>query len=138
MAPQFVAFWSAFETAVAEFYRRLGAEKVQRNFNLGGNEIDVYVEEKTASGQIIRTAVECKFYKKKVPKDVVLHFATIAKFLRDTGLIDKAVLVAYSGFTPSAFSVARSAGIELQTFQDFESKVSFHFHGAHVKNHDRR
>lgn len=130
MAPQDVSFWSAFETAVAEFYRRLGADKVQQNVNLGGNEIDVYVEERTASGQTIRTAVECKYYQRKVPKDVVLRFATIARFLRDAGLVDKAVIVAYRGFTADAFSVAQAGGIELQTFQDFETKVSFHSYGA--------
>ena len=127
MAPQSVRFWSAFETAVAEFYRRLRADKVQQNVNLGGNEIDVYVEERTGSGQTVRTAVECKYYQRKVPKDVVLRFANVANFLRNAGLIDKAVLVAYSGFAPDAFSGARAGGVELQTFSDFESKV-IHVH----------
>jgi len=130
MAPQDVRFWSAFETAVAEFYRSLGALKVQQNVNLAGNEIDVYVEEQTASGQMVRTAVECKYYQRKVPKDVVLRFATVARFLRDAGLVDKALLVAYRGFTPDAFSVAQASGIELQTFADFETKVTYHVYGA--------
>lgn len=130
MAPQNVAFWSAFETAVAEFYRSLGALNVQQNVNLAGNEVDVYVEERTASGQLVRTAVECKYYQRKVPKDVVLRFATVAKFLRDAGLIDKAVLVAYQGFTPDSFSVAQASDVELRTFADFEVKVSYHRHGA--------
>lgn len=129
MAPQNVQFWSAFETAVAEFYRRLGAQKVQQNVNLAGNEVDIYVEEQTASGQIVRTAVECKYYQKKIPKDVVLHFATVANFLRNAGLVDKAVIVAYSGFTPNAFSVAKASNVELQTFTDFEIKVTPHIYG---------
>jgi hypothetical protein len=130
MAPQDVRIWSAFETAVAEFYRSLGALKVQQNVNLAGNEVDVYVEERTASGQVVRTAVECKYYQRKVPKDVVLRFATVAKFLRDAGLVDKAVLVSYQGFTPDSFSVAQASGVELRAFADFEAKVSYYIHGA--------
>jgi len=130
MAPQDVRIWSIFETVVAEFYRSLGALKVRQNANLAGNEVDVYVEERTASGQIVRTAVECKYYQRKVPKDVVLRFATVAKFLRDADLVDKAVLVSYQGFTPDSFSVAQATGVELRTFVDFEAKVSYHIYGA--------
>jgi len=45
MAPQPIDRWSSFETAVAEFYRSLGANTVRQNANLGGSQIDVYVEE---------------------------------------------------------------------------------------------
>jgi hypothetical protein len=130
MTSQDVSIWSAFETAVAEFYRSLGARKVQQNVNLDGNEVDIYVEHRTDSGQMVRTAVECKYYQRKVPKHVVLRFATVAKFLRDADLIDKAVLVSYQGFTLDSFSVAQTSGIELRTFADFEAKVKYHIHGT--------
>ncbi len=130
MAPQNVYFWSAFENAIAGFYRALGTSKVQQNINLAGNEIDIYMEEQTPSGQFVRTAVECKYYNKKVPKNVVFQFASVVNLLRNAGLIDKALLVAYRGFTPDAFSAAQAANIELITFQDIEKKVSFHMHGA--------
>jgi hypothetical protein len=128
--PQYVKWWSTFELVVAQFYRNLGSVKVQQNVNLAGNEVDVYVEERTPSGQHVRIAVECKFYQRRVPKDAVVRFGTVAKFLRDAALIDKAVLVAYLGFTPDAFSAAEAIGIELRTFADLEAQIEHLAHGA--------
>ncbi len=130
MPPQSVRGWQTFEAVVAVFYRRLGADKVLQNVSLAGNEVDVYVEERTPSGQTVRTAIECKYYQGKVPKNTVLHFANVAKFLRDSGLIDKAVMASYRGFTPGGFSVAQAGNIELQTFSDLEAKVELHKYGA--------
>lgn len=130
MPPQFVTSWSAFENSVAGFYRALGSSKVQQNINLAGNEIDIYVEEQTPSGQAVRTAIECKYYNRKVPKSVVLQFANVVTLLRNAGLIDKAVMVVYKGFTPNASLVAQTANVELLTFQDVETRVSFYTHGA--------
>lgn len=123
MAPQDILYWSAFETTIAEFYRFLGAEQVLQDVSLAGHQVDVYVEERTTSGSIVRTAVECKFLRRVVRKEVVRRFANIARLLKGAGLIDKAVLVAYSSFTPEGISVARSAGIDLINFRDFEAKV---------------
>ncbi len=130
MPPQFASWWAAFENSVAGFYRALGASKVQQNINLAGNEIDIYVEEQTPSGQAIRTAIECKYYNRKVPKSVVLQFANVVTLLRNAGLIDKAVMVGHKGFTPNASLVAQIANIELLTFQDVETRVSSYTHGA--------
>lgn len=123
MAPQYATWWHAFENAVAGFYRELGARSVRQNVNLAGNQVDVLVEEETASGQIVRSIVECKYYKKSVGKDVVVRFGTIAQFLRQAGLIDKAVMVAYQGYTQSASLAAEAANVELLTFQDLEAKL---------------
>ena len=123
MAPQNVSDWNAFEHAVADFYRELGAETVKQNLDMGGNQIDVYIEEKTVSGQIVRIAVECKFYETNVPKKDVLEFCNVAKFLRLKGLIDKALMVTSKGYTPAGSSVAETSGIELLTFQDLEARL---------------
>ena len=123
MAPQDISIWHAFENAVAGFYRELGARSVRQNVDLAGNQVDVFVEEETASGQIVRCIVECKYYQKAVPKDVVVRFGTVAQFLRQAGLIDKAVMVAYKGYTRSASLAAEAAGVELLTFQDLEAKL---------------
>ena len=123
MPPQNVPYWSAFERTVAELYRLLGAEKVQENVNLAGTQVDIYVEERTKSGQTIRTAIECKYYQRRVPKDVVLQFVSVANFLRQTGKIDKAALVAYQGFTQDAFLAAQAAQVDLIAFADIEHRV---------------
>jgi Restriction endonuclease len=123
MPPQRTDSWSTFERTVAELYRLLGAERVQENANLAGTQIDVYVEEKTKSGQIIRTAVECKYYQRRVPKDVVLSFVSVANFLKQTGKIDKATVVGYQGFTQDAFLAAQAAQVDLVTFADLEHRV---------------
>lgn len=123
MPPQNASSWSTFERTVAELFRLLGAEKVQENVNLAGNQIDVYVEERTKAGQIIRTAVECKYYQRRIPKDVVLSFVSVANFLRHTGEIDKAAIVGYQGFTPDAFLVAQAAQVDLVSFADLEHRV---------------
>lgn len=130
MTPQTVPIWSAYEAAVAEFYRRLGATKVQQNADLAGNQVDVYVEERTPSGQTVKVAVECKFFRQPVPKDAVLQFAYVARFLKNAGLVDKAVMVAYGGFTSAASAAAQAADVELQTFSDFEARIEYRYHGA--------
>jgi hypothetical protein len=123
MAPQDIGYWKQFEDFVAQIYRVLGGAKVQQNVNLAGNQLDIYLEEETPSGHVIRTAVECKYYSANVPKAAVLQYATVANFLRQSGLIDKAVMVAYRGYTQDAQSVAKAANIELRSFQDLELRV---------------
>ena len=123
MPPQYVSDWSAFERTVAELYRLLGAEHVQENVNLAGTQVDIFLEEVTKSGQTIRTAVECKYYQRRVPKDVVLSFVSVANFLRQTGNIDRAAVVGYQGFTQDAFLVAQAAQIDLISFADLEHRV---------------
>lgn len=123
MPPQDVKFWAAFEDTVAELYRRLGAKSVKQNVNLAGNQVDILVEEETASGQIIRTAVECKFYKRRLPKTVTLQGATVAQFLKQANEVDRYAIVAYQGFSQDAFLVAHAANIELISFADLESRA---------------
>ena len=123
MAPQDVSVWHAFERTVAAFFRELGARSVRQNVDLAGNQVDILVEEETGSGQTVRSIVECKYYQKNVPKDVVVRFGTVAQFLRNAGLIDKAVMVAYQGYTQSASLAAESARVELLTYQDLEARL---------------
>jgi len=124
MPPQDVRLWSDFENVIAQMYRLIGAESVKQNVNLNGQQVDIYVEEKTTSGQIIRTAVECKFYQKHVGKDVVVNYCIISDFLKKSGEIDKSVLVAYNGFTQDAFLAAKSMNVDLVTFADLEVKLA--------------
>jgi len=113
--------WSTFEDEVSQLYRELGAD-VKQNLLLSGFQIDIYVEEETPSKQRIRSAIECKFYKEKVGNRIVNDFSRIVKTLKDSGLVDKGILVSYSGFTKEAHMVAESTSIELLDFKDLETR----------------
>lgn len=115
--------WSTFEDKVAEIYRKLGAN-VKQNVKLAGFQLDIYLEEETPSKQKVRTVVECKFYsKQKVGNRVVNDFYRIVETLKEKGLIDKGIIVSYSGFSQDAYLVARETGVELLTFDDLNQKV---------------
>lgn len=132
MAPQDIGYWKQFEDFVAQSYRVLGGARVQQNVNLAGNQLDIYLEEQTPSGHVVRMAVECKYYSTNVPKATVLQFATVANFLRQAGLIDRAVMVAYRGYTQDAQSVGKAANIELRSFQDLEVRVKPEVFGPRI------
>jgi len=123
MAPQFVTNWHAFENAVAALYRAMGVPLVRQNIDLAGNQIDVYLEERTSASGLVRTAVECKYYSKPVPKDAVVQFSMIGGFLRHAGLVDKAIMVGYQGFTQSASIAAQAGHVELVSFVDLEARL---------------
>jgi len=123
MPPQDVKYWHQFESFVASIYRKLGAKVVKENYSIAGSQIDIYVEEETKSGQLIKVNVECKYYRHKVGVSVIRQFAVTAKFLKDSGKIDKNVLVAYNGFTAEAFQAAECAEIDLLSFAELEQKL---------------
>jgi hypothetical protein len=124
MPPQdVITNWNSFEHVVAGLYRALEIPVVKQNIDLAGNQIDVYTEERTASGTLVRTAVECKFLGRAAPKDLVVQFSVTAHFLRQAGLIDKAVIVSYQGFTQAASIAAEAGSVELVTLAELESRV---------------
>lgn len=114
--------WSTFEDEVGQLYRGLGAD-VKQNLDLSGFQIDLYVEEVTPSKQKIRSAIECKFYKERIGNKLVNDFSRIVKTLKDSGLVDKGIIVSYSGFTKDAYSVASATGIELLHFNDLKARA---------------
>jgi len=109
--------WSSFEDQVADIYRKLGA-KVKQNINLSGFQIDVLIEEETASKQIVRSIIECKYYKNKVGIGIVLEFYNKFNAIKIGNNIDKAIIVTYSGFSQEAQLFADSNGIELLQIKD--------------------
>jgi hypothetical protein len=122
LPPQFGA-WYQFESLVANLFRVLKARRVSQNIGLAGHQIDIYIEEETPTGQILRTAVEAKFYQRPVGKDVVTRFALITDFLRKANLIDRGMLVSLNGFTKEASLSAKEFEIELLKFEDLESQA---------------
>ena len=115
--------WMSFEEEVAAIYRSLGAT-VKQNVNLAGLQIDIVVEETTPSKQHLRIAVECKFYKDHVGNRIVNDFSRVVQTLKQSGLIDKGIIVCSSGFTQDARLVAEKMGIDLITVDDLKQDIS--------------
>jgi len=112
-----------FERRVAAIFRALGA-KVEHEVSLAGSQIDILVSEETPSGSVIRSAIECKYYSRPLGIDLVNSFAGLAVLLKNRGLIDKALLVARSGFTHQARAAAKEHGIELHEIADLEQRLA--------------
>lgn len=115
--------WMSFEEEVAMIYRSLGAT-VKQNVNLAGLQIDMIVEETTPSKQHLRIAVECKFYRDHVGNRTVNDFSRVVQTLKQSGLIDKGIIVSSSGFTQDARLVAEKMGIDLITVDDLKQAIS--------------
>lgn len=111
-----------FERRVAAIFRALGA-KVEHDVSLAGSQIDILVSEETPSGSVIRSAIECKYYSRPLGVDLVNSFAGLAILLKNRGIIDKALLVARSGFTHQARTAAKEHGIELHEIADLEQRL---------------
>lgn len=72
------------------------------------HQIDI-VTSHTDGVHTYRTAIECKYWKEKINKDVVMKVAAI---IEDTG-IQKGVIVSRNGFTADGIAFAQSKGIGL-------------------------
>lgn len=124
--------WSKFEDDVANLYRKLGAN-VKQNINLSGFQIDIYVEEETTSKQKIRSAIDCKFFEKKVGNRVINDYFRIIKTLKDLNLIDKGIIVSYSGFSKEASVVSATTGIELLHYEDLKHRAGIQIESKAIK-----
>jgi len=118
--------WRTFVREVASIFRALGAD-VEHDVALAGMQIDIIIREQMPSGAIITSAVECKYYTRPVGSHTALQFAGAAHLLRDRSLIDRAIIVALSGFTRQAREVARASNIDLLEFDHLKQRL------AHVK-----
>jgi hypothetical protein len=113
----------SFERKVAAVFRALGA-KVEHDVSLAGNQIDILVSEETPSGSVVKSAIECKYLSSPLGVGLVNSFAGLAALLKTRGIIDKALLVARSGFTRQARAAAKEHGIELHELADLEQKLA--------------
>lgn len=112
----------AFESRVAAIFRSLGAD-VQHNTSLAGTQIDILVSELSTTGATIRSAVECKALSSPVTVDAIIAFSGVALFLRNRGLIDKAIVVSLSGFTEPARTAGAEHSIDLVELADLERRM---------------
>jgi hypothetical protein len=109
--------WEIFEIAVANYFRQKGAT-ASRNVPIAGSQIDVLIEESTASGQLIKSIVECKDFSRPVGVDAVRQFAGVAQSLIMSRTVDKAIIVSKSGYTREARAAAEAFEIRLLEFDE--------------------
>lgn len=72
------------------------------------HQIDVLVEQSNGL-QVIRTAIECKYWNRKVPRNVISNIITTVE---DTGC-EKGVVISKEGFTSGAIALAKQNNISL-------------------------
>jgi len=103
------------ETLAARAFSKLGV-KVSINVIIEGMELDLLLEEKTATG-ILKTVVECKSYRNPVGIQDIRVFAGKVRIL-STASIQRGLLLSTSGFTKEAALVAESQGLTLMTLDE--------------------
>ena len=111
--------WEGYEAITQYIYGALGAQngiKVKgygRNCKIKGrstveHQVDVLTEQFDGEKQLL-TAIECKYWNKKVDKDVVMK---LSKIMEDSG-IASGIIVCKAGFTKDTLTFAEHEGIKL-------------------------
>lgn len=120
--------WKQYESITKYIYETLGKEfgvtiegygEDCKVVGKSGNahQIDVLTSQ-TNGIQFSRTAIECKYLKTKVTKDIVMKILAI---INDAG-IEKGIIVSKSGFTKDALSFAKEYNIGLVELREIEEK----------------
>ena len=132
--------YKEYEEITAALYRAMGQgsglaiEGWGASCRIKGNsgswyQIDVLTKQSNGL-QTVRTAIECKFWKKRVTRNVVSNLVTL---LQDTN-IEKGVIVSKEGFTTGAIALAKQRNISLVEMRkpndaDWEGKLkTIHIH----------
>lgn len=113
-----------FERTVADYYRTMGAVVVEHDREVGGNQIDVYVEMECPDRSRLRLAIETKEWGEGVGVKVVNAFATVAGLLRQRGFIDAGIIVSEHGFTRQARQSAAAHHIRLLEISDLQAMAN--------------
>jgi hypothetical protein len=118
--------WKKYEVVTRYIYETLGKEfgiKIEgygHNFKVKGKSgVDHQIDVLTLQSYGIyecRTAIECKYLRKKINKDTVMKLSSI---INDAG-IDKGIIVSKSGFTKDASEFAKHCNIELVQLREIE------------------
>lgn len=126
--------WENYEEVVKNIYEKLGAEKGVRVVCYGRDckvtgksgvehQVDVLLEHSDGI-HTYRTAVECKYWDRRRPKDDVTKLSEIL----EDAQIHKGVIVSKLGFTSDAEAMARYKNIELvelrkPTEEDWKGRI---------------
>ncbi len=126
--------YKEYEATTAALYQALGGGSGITIEGFGGScrvqgksgswyQIDVLTKQSNGL-QTVRTAIECKYWKKRVARNVVSNLITL---LEDTS-IEKGVVVSREGFTSGAVALAKQRNISLVEMRepndaDWEGKI---------------
>lgn len=120
--------WKEYEKITKYIYETLGREAGVKIIGHGStckvkgksgvsHQIDVLTS-RSHGNHNYQTAIECKYWKKKIDKDVVMKLAGI---IEDAG-IDKGVIVSKRGFTKDGFLYANYKNIGLVELREIEER----------------
>lgn len=120
--------WKAYESLTKYIYETLGYESGVKIEGYGnnckvvgksgvGHQIDVLTSHSDGIHNY-QTAIECKYWKEKINKDIVMKVASII----EDAHINKGVIVSKNGFTPDGISYAKSKNIGLVELREMEEK----------------
>ncbi len=111
------ATWKDLEGGVARILADCGYDvEVQRNVKLarGNKDIDVWADDHSQPPNVI--AVECKYWRDAVPKDVVHSFRSV---VGDSGA-NVGLIVSVAGFQAGASEAATYSNVRLLTWIEFQ------------------
>lgn len=118
--------WKTYESITKYIYETLGKEfgvKIKgygstcKVIGKSGVEHQIDVLTSHSDGvHIYLTAIECKYWKEKVNKDIVMKLAEI---IQDSN-IDKGIIVCKNGFTQDGIDYAKHKNIELVELREIE------------------
>lgn len=103
--------WKAYQKEAASFFRKLGLDAetdVQTTGARGTNKLDVTVNG-SVGGLPFRWIVECKHWKRNVPKEKAQAFLTV---VQNVGA-DRGYLLSEKGFQSGAMDVVRHTNVHL-------------------------
>ena len=123
--------WKTYESITKYIYETLGRKsgvKIEGYGNsckvCGKSGVSHQIDVLTSLSNGIntyKTAIECKYWKKKINKDIVMK---LSETISDTG-INKGIIVSKSGFTKAGKEYAKHKGIELIELREIDEKEDF-------------
>ncbi|MBK3520018.1 restriction endonuclease [Carboxylicivirga marina] len=118
--------WKKYESITKYIYETLGKKSGVKIEGYGNNckvkgksgvnhQIDVLTNHSDGIHSY-KTAIECKYWKDKINKDIVMK---VSEIIEDAGL-NKGIIVSRSGFTPDGISFAKHRNIGLVELREIE------------------
>jgi Restriction endonuclease len=131
-----MADWKLYQDETAKLFRELGCD-VETDFEVAGargkHRVDVYVGF-SRFGLRQHWIVECKYWKRAVPKEKVLALKAIVE---DLGA-DRGVLVSESGHQSGALAVARHTNVTLASLDELRKGAREELLGMGLQEIQRR
>ena len=110
--------WKELQDLVKQLFDEIGCKtELEKEIKLarGTKKIDVYVEDVCSTPAMVYLC-ECKYWNKKIPKDVIHAFRTV---VTDAGA-NMGFIIAKIGFQAGAEDACRNSNIKLLTWPEFQ------------------